>query len=309
MHADLADRDALEAMAAEVERQVPSLDILVNNAGDIARHPAEKFPLEDWDRVLRTNLDAAWILSQRFGGQMIARGSGKIINTASVLRSAAGSPWLRTRRASMRSPVSPRRSPTSALQRAGQRDRAGLLRHRQHATAAKIQHACHRSTRASSPAASQPADLAGAVVFLASDAANYVNGQPSSWTVAGWLAEDRAMHRLPDPERARTLGADDLRAAFLVRLFTAGRVTLRHVDLDRAILGGQCRSAKRSAGSAGWLAAEHFLERREMGVLNVGGPGRAAGTSFELQPRDASSRRGTRRRSAARAERPRDSIW
>ena len=90
VNADLADRGALDAMAAEVERQVPSLDILVNNAGDIARHPAEKFPVEDWDRVLRTNLDAAWLLSQRFGAQMIARGSGKIINVASVLSFSGG---------------------------------------------------------------------------------------------------------------------------------------------------------------------------------------------------------------------------
>ena len=119
------------------------------------------------------------------------------------------------------------------------------------------------------------------------------------------------MHRLPDPERARTLGADDLRAAFLVRgLFTAGRVTLRHVDLDRVILGGAVPLGDRlQLDPPAWLAAEHFLERREVGVLNIGGPGvvRAAGTSFELQPRDVVYLgRGTRdvSFSSANAERP-----
>jgi 4-deoxy-L-threo-5-hexosulose-uronate ketol-isomerase len=119
------------------------------------------------------------------------------------------------------------------------------------------------------------------------------------------------MHRLPDPERTRTLGADDLRAAFLVRgLFTAGRVTLRHVDLDRVILGGAVPLGDTlQLDPPAWLSAEHFLERREIGVLNIGGPGvvRAAGTSFELQPRDVVYLgRGTRdvSFSSANAERP-----
>ena len=98
------------------------------------------------------------------------------------------------------------------------------------------------------------------------------------------------MHRLPDPERARTLSADELRGSFLVRgLFTAGRLTLRHVDLDRVILGGAVPLGEAlGLDPPAWLAAEHFLERRELGVLNIGGSGvvRAAGTSFDMQPRD-----------------------
>src|SRR5215472_11884665 len=98
------------------------------------------------------------------------------------------------------------------------------------------------------------------------------------------------MHHLPDAERARALSSDELRAAFLVRgLFTAGRVTVRHVDLDRAILGGAVPLGESlRLDPPAWLAAEHFLERRELGVLNIGGAGlvRAGGTSFEMQPRD-----------------------
>jgi 4-deoxy-L-threo-5-hexosulose-uronate ketol-isomerase len=98
------------------------------------------------------------------------------------------------------------------------------------------------------------------------------------------------MHYLPDAERAKALSSDELRAAFVVRgLFAPGRLTLRHVDLDRVILGGAVPlDAPLALDPAAWLAAEHFLERREMGVLNVGGPGhvRAGGQHFDLQPRD-----------------------
>jgi 2-dehydro-3-deoxy-D-gluconate 5-dehydrogenase len=88
--ADLADRDAISAMANEVQRSGGAIDILVNNGGSIARHPAVEYPVAEWDRVLRTNLDAVWLLSQHFGRGMIERGSGKIINVASLLSFSGG---------------------------------------------------------------------------------------------------------------------------------------------------------------------------------------------------------------------------
>jgi 2-deoxy-D-gluconate 3-dehydrogenase len=71
-----------------VERVVKSfgrIDVLVNNAGAQRRHPAEEFPLEDWDYVLAVNLHAVWILAQAAGRHMLAQGQGKIINVASAL--------------------------------------------------------------------------------------------------------------------------------------------------------------------------------------------------------------------------------
>jgi 4-deoxy-L-threo-5-hexosulose-uronate ketol-isomerase len=98
------------------------------------------------------------------------------------------------------------------------------------------------------------------------------------------------MHSLPDAERTRTLGTDELRAAFLVRgLFVPGRISLRHVDLDRMILGGAVPlDAPLTLDPPAWLAAEHFLEHRELGVLNIGGAGRvtAGVTHFDVQSRD-----------------------
>ncbi|MDQ3521889.1 MAG: SDR family NAD(P)-dependent oxidoreductase, partial [Gemmatimonadota bacterium] len=87
---DLSDRHAVLAMAEEAEALAGRVDILVNNGGTIRRHPAVDFPLEDWDVVLRTNLDSVWVLSQRLGRGMVERGSGKIINIASLLSFSGG---------------------------------------------------------------------------------------------------------------------------------------------------------------------------------------------------------------------------
>jgi 2-deoxy-D-gluconate 3-dehydrogenase len=87
--ADLADRDATLAMADEALAAGP-IDVLVNNGGTIRGSPAVDHPLEDWDAVLRTNLDAVFLLSQRVGRGMIERGAGKIVNVASLLSFSGG---------------------------------------------------------------------------------------------------------------------------------------------------------------------------------------------------------------------------
>jgi 2-deoxy-D-gluconate 3-dehydrogenase len=61
------------------------LDILVNAAGMQIRHPAEKFPLEDWNQVLEVNLTASFELCQLAANHMIPKQKGKIINFASML--------------------------------------------------------------------------------------------------------------------------------------------------------------------------------------------------------------------------------
>ncbi len=189
-HADLADRDAVEAMAAEVERQVISLHILVNNAGGIARYPAENFPREDWDRVLRTNLDAAWLLSQRFGAEMIAAGQGKIINIASVL-SFSGGLNVAAYTASKHGIAGLTKSLANEWASCNVQVNAiapgyfvtdNTERLRQNTTrVAQI------DARIPAGRWGQPPDLAGAIVFLASDASNYVNGHVLV-VDGGWMA-------------------------------------------------------------------------------------------------------------------------
>lgn len=80
------------------------------------------------------------------------------------------------------------------------------------------------------------------------------------------------MHLLPDQHRASRLSTDELRAAFLVQgLFAPGEIRLRHIDLDRVVLGGAVptgRALRLEAPAS--LAASTFLERREVGILNIG---------------------------------------
>jgi 2-deoxy-D-gluconate 3-dehydrogenase len=90
LRADLADRERAQALVGQAVEALGGLDILVNNAGVQIRHPAEDFPLEDWDRVLGVNLDAVWILAQAAGRHMLAQGYGKIINVASALSFVGG---------------------------------------------------------------------------------------------------------------------------------------------------------------------------------------------------------------------------
>lgn len=87
--ADLADREALPAVAAEI-LAAGQVDILINNAGTQERHPAVEFPLDSFDRVLDVNLRSVYQACQLFGAPMLARGHGKIVNMASLLSFQGG---------------------------------------------------------------------------------------------------------------------------------------------------------------------------------------------------------------------------
>lgn len=87
--AALDDRDAVLATANELLASI-RIDVLVNNAGTIKRAPAAEMSLEDWDLVRAVNLDAAFLLTQRFGVAMVERGAGSIITIASLLSFQGG---------------------------------------------------------------------------------------------------------------------------------------------------------------------------------------------------------------------------
>ncbi|QMW04248.1 SDR family NAD(P)-dependent oxidoreductase [Spirosoma foliorum] len=86
---DISNRDALYQFISDV-KATHTIDILVNNAGMIMRKPAAEHPDEYWDKVISVNLDAQFILAREFGKDMIARGSGKIIFTCSLLSFQGG---------------------------------------------------------------------------------------------------------------------------------------------------------------------------------------------------------------------------
>jgi 2-deoxy-D-gluconate 3-dehydrogenase len=86
---DLSDREGLYKFINEVKAN-HTINILINNAGMILRKPVAEHPDEWWDKVLSVNLDAQFILTREFGKDMIARRSGKIVFTCSLLSFQGG---------------------------------------------------------------------------------------------------------------------------------------------------------------------------------------------------------------------------
>jgi 2-deoxy-D-gluconate 3-dehydrogenase len=87
---DVADRGVCQSLIDITVRELGSIDILINNAGIIRRTPAADYSEADWTATLNTNLHAVFRLCQMAGRQMLAQGSGKIVNIASLLTFQGG---------------------------------------------------------------------------------------------------------------------------------------------------------------------------------------------------------------------------
>jgi 2-deoxy-D-gluconate 3-dehydrogenase len=176
---DFADRSALYELVAAVRRDVGTVDILVNNAGTIARAPAAEHPDEMWDRVLEVNLSAPFILSRELGKDMLARGRGKIVFVASLL-SFQGGITVPGYAASKSAIAGLTKALANEWAGAGvnvnaiapgyvSTDNTQALRddpiRREQIT-----------TRIPAGRWAEPEDIAGAIVFLSSSAADYVHG-------------------------------------------------------------------------------------------------------------------------------------
>ena len=87
---DVSDVAVCAMLVEETVRHFGSIDILVNNAGIIRRAPAVDYSMEDWNAVINTDLSSVFYLSQNAGRHMLAQGSGKIINISSLLAFQGG---------------------------------------------------------------------------------------------------------------------------------------------------------------------------------------------------------------------------
>ncbi len=188
--ADLSAREAAAALAADAEAAAGPVDVLVNNAGTIRRAPAVEHPLGDWDAVLRTNLDAVWLLSQAVGRGMVARGRGKIVNVASLL-SFSGGITVPGYTASKHAVAGLTKALANEWARHGVNVNAVAPGYFRTDNTQRLQDDPVRSAEISAriPAGrwGAPEDIAGAVVFLASPAADYVNGHVLV-VDGGWMA-------------------------------------------------------------------------------------------------------------------------
>jgi 2-deoxy-D-gluconate 3-dehydrogenase len=190
MRADLADRDAVRALIDRLDRLDRPVDILVNNAGTIFRAPAAEHPDEAWDRVLEVNLTAPFVLARGIGAGMVARGHGKIVFTATLL-SFQGGITVPGYAASKHGLAGVTKALANEWAGAGVNvnavapgyiatDNTRALRDDPIRSGAILERIPARRW-------GRPEDLAGAVVFLASPASDYVHGTVLA-VDGGWLA-------------------------------------------------------------------------------------------------------------------------
>jgi 2-deoxy-D-gluconate 3-dehydrogenase len=188
--ADVTKNDDVARLIADTVARYGRIDILVNNAGTIRRHPAAEFPLEEWDAVIRTNLDSVFVLSQRLGRRMIERGAGKIVNVASLL-SFQGGITVPAYTASKHAVAGLTKALANEWARHGVQVNAIAPGYFSTDNTQRLRDDPERLRDISAriPAArwGQPEDLGGAVVFLASRASDYVNGHVLV-VDGGWMA-------------------------------------------------------------------------------------------------------------------------
>jgi 2-deoxy-D-gluconate 3-dehydrogenase len=188
LQADLADREQVAALAADLAAR--DVDILVNNAGTIRRAPAAEHADVDFDHVVDVNLRATFVLSREVGRAMVGRGSGKIVNTASMLSFQGG--VLVPGYASSKSAVA---GLTKALANEwadkGVNVNAVAPGYVATANTRDLREDPVRSRaildRIPAGRWAEAADIAGAVLFLCSRAADYVHGAVLP-VDGGWLA-------------------------------------------------------------------------------------------------------------------------
>ena len=177
---DVGDAEAVEAGVVAIETEIGPLDILFNNAGVQHRQPLIDFNLEDWRRVMAINLDAVFLVSQAVARWMIPRGRGKIVNTCSLTSEVA------------RPAIAPYTAAKGAVKMLTKSMCAEWARHGLQVNGigpgyfkTEMNRALFSDptfdtwVRSRTPAGrwGEVAELKGAAVFLASDAASFVNGQ------------------------------------------------------------------------------------------------------------------------------------
>lgn len=186
---DLSDRPARRA-AVERLLDAHAVDVLVNNAGLIRRAPAAEFSDADWYDVIEVNLHAAFELCRAAGRRMVERGSGKIVNVASML-SFQGGMLVPSYAASKHALAGLTRALANEWAARGVNVNAVAPGYVATATTAALRSDPDRSAEILDriPAArwAEPEDVAGAAVFLASPAADYVHGHVLA-VDGGWLA-------------------------------------------------------------------------------------------------------------------------
>jgi gluconate 5-dehydrogenase len=177
---DVTDAAAVEAGVAAIIAEVGVPDILVNNAGIQRRAPFTEFPVADWDEIVAANLNGVFYVARFVAPGMVERGSGKIVNIASVQSALA------------RQTIAPYSATKGAVAQLTKGMAADLARHNVQVNALSPGYFATEMNRALVDDADFSAWLAqrtpaqrwgdfseldGALLFLCSDASSFVSGQ------------------------------------------------------------------------------------------------------------------------------------
>ena len=176
---NLADKAVPEQLIKQTLAHFGQLDILVNNAGTIRRNPAVDYSEEDWATVIEVNLSSVFRMCQLAGRHMIKRGSGKIVNIASLL-SFQGGVTVPAYAASKGGVAQLTKALANEWAKYGINVNAiapGYMR-TDNTTALRADETRNRQILERIPAGrwGEPQDLAGPAVFLSSAASDYVHG-------------------------------------------------------------------------------------------------------------------------------------
>ena len=178
---DVTREEEVQAHIQKIEHEVGAIDILVNNAGIIKRIPLTEMTTAEWEEVIRTDLTAPFIVSKAVVPGMIERKSGKIIHVCSMMSElgretvaayAAAKGGLKMLTRSMATEWAQHNIQVNGIG-------PGYFATSQTAPLRVAGNPFHEFIVARTPAGrwGEPDELGGPIVFLASEAANFVNGQ------------------------------------------------------------------------------------------------------------------------------------
>jgi gluconate 5-dehydrogenase len=176
---DVTDPAAVEAGVASAAREHGALDILVNNAGVVRRQPLEQLSFEDWRAVQGANLDGAFLVTRAVVPAMKARRRGKIVNVCSIASDlgrpnivayAASKGGLKMLTRALAVELAPHNVQVNGIA-------PGFFKTEMNAALiADAEFSAWVARRTPAGRWGEPAEIAGAAVFLASRAADYVTG-------------------------------------------------------------------------------------------------------------------------------------
>jgi 2-deoxy-D-gluconate 3-dehydrogenase len=188
--ADLSDAGGAAKLFEEVCAAMGAPHILVNNAGTIYREPAEEYNMDAWMKVIEVNLNSVFRLSQLAGREMLKRKSGKIVNIASLLSFQGG---IRVPAYAASKGGVAQLTKALANEWAGRNVQVNAIApgyfSTENTSALRADEVRNKQILERIPAGrwGDPEDLAGAAVFLASPASDYVTGEVLV-VDGGWMA-------------------------------------------------------------------------------------------------------------------------